>query len=220
MRFSGALVNKCLLVLIYVCFLLRYIASAVPLEIISTSSSWKNSDILSSSISCFYESEYYHLQYNAFASSSNEEQDLWVVLLLMLVIHGPIRFSPMVHTVIFQLAAQSDLSLYKREPYLSPLGGDTASAVPGDKMYILFKLINFDIDTNLDDSTNVNQRMVTINPLNCTDIVGGFQGYRQQFKGHFVHCFWKRIGLKRALEYMKFVFEIQDSTVDEIITYN
>jgi hypothetical protein len=82
---------------------------------------------------------------------------------------------------------------------------------------------NPDKGNTLDDSPNVKQRMVTINPK---DLIGrtflmDSEEDGQRFRARVVRAVVdKEEELKKGLEYMKFICEVLHSTVDEILTYN
>jgi hypothetical protein len=75
----------------------------------------------------------------------------------------------------------------------------------------------------LDDSPNVKQRMVTINPK---DLIGRtFQMDSKEDGQRFIArvvcaVVDKEEELKKRLENMKFICMVPNSTVDEILTYN
>jgi Reverse transcriptase (RNA-dependent DNA polymerase) len=127
------------------------------------------------------------------------------------------------NTVIFRSAVRSALSPDKRNQRLSPLGGETASNYLGDKMFIRSRSENPDKGNTLDDSPNVKQRMVTIDPK---DLIGrtflmDSEEDGQRFRARVVRAVVdKEEELKKGLEYMKFICEVPNSTVDEILTYN
>jgi hypothetical protein len=113
----------------------------------------------------------------------------------------------------------------KRNQRLPQLGGEATSNVLGEKIYILSKYPseNWELKS-LDGSPSVKRRrMVTIDP---NDLIGrtflkDCEEDGQRFRARVVRAVIdKEDELKKGSEYMKFIFEVPNSTVDEILTYN
>jgi hypothetical protein len=111
-----------------------------------------------------------------------------------------------------------------RNQRLPPVGGETASNFLGDKIFIRSKYPTENLElTSLDGGPSVKQRKVTIHPK---DLIGrtflkDSEEDGQRFRARFVRDVTdKEDELKKGSEYMKFICELPNSTVDEILTYN
>ena len=104
---------------------------------------------------------------------------------------------------------------------LSPLGGEISSNYLGDKIFIRSSKRPDDIE--LDSDPSVKRRMVTIDPK---DLIGrtflkNSEEDGQRFRAQVVRAVIdKEEDLKKGSEHMKFICEVPNSTVDEILTYN
>ena len=119
------------------------------------------------------------------------------------------------------------LSIQIRNQRLSPFGGETTSNYLGNKIFIRS---NFDIEKSSedpskldDDNPNVKRRMVTIDPK---DLIGrtflkDSEEDGQRFRARVVRAVVeKEEDRQKGSEYMKFICEVPNSSVDEILTYN
>jgi hypothetical protein len=90
-------------------------------------------------------------------------------------------------------------------------------------MYIRSKFPLDAAPNTVDGDPNVKQRMVTIDPK---DLIGrtflmDTEDDGQRFRARVVRAVIdKEEELKKGAEYMKFICEVPNSTVDEILTYN
>ena len=226
MNLSGAPANTWLLALIYVCLLLNHLASAAlgwktPQQVLTG----QRPDISPFLHFSFYEPVYYHAYSDSFPSASNEEQGWWVGIATHVGDVLTYKILNKHHKVIYRSAIRSALDPAKRNQRLSPLGGETASNYLGDKMFIRSTHTpeNFASSSLDDDDPNVKRRMVTIDPK---DLIGqtflkDSEEDGQRFRARVVRAIIdKEDEKKKGLEYMKFVCEVPNSTVDEILTYN
>jgi hypothetical protein len=229
LNLSGAPANTWLLALMYVCLLLNHLASEAlgwkpPLQVLTG----QTPDISQFLHFCFFEPVYYNAYNNTFPSASNEEQGWWVGVATHVGDALTYKILTKSHQVIYRSAIRSALDPAKRNQRLSPIGGETASNFLGDKIFIRS---NFDskVDTApeeamMDDvNQTVKRRMATIDPkdligrtfLKDTDKDG------QRFRARVVRVLVeKEEDLKKGPEYMKFICEVPNSNVDEILTYN
>jgi Reverse transcriptase (RNA-dependent DNA polymerase) len=227
MNLSGAPANTWLLALIYVCLLLNHLASAAlgwksPLQALTG----QRPDISKFLHFSFFEPVYYHSYSNSFPSESNEEQGWWVGIATHVGDELTYKVLTKNNKIIYRSAVRSALDPLKRNQRLSPLGGEIASNFIGDKLFIRS---NFDSEKSesdsqmVDCSPSVNRRMVTIDPK---DLIGrtflkDAEEDGQRFRVRIVRAVVeKEEDLKKGVEYMKFICEVPNSTVDEIFTYN
>ena len=123
--------------------------------------------------------------------------------------------------VIYRSAIRSALDPAKRNLRLSPLGGEISSNYLGDKIFIRSSKRPDDIE--LDSDPSVKRRMVTIDPK---DLIGrqflkDSEEDGQHFRARVVRAVIdKEEDLKKGSEHIKFICEVPNSTVDEILTYN
>ena len=123
--------------------------------------------------------------------------------------------------VIYRSAIRSALDPAKRNQRLSPLGGEISSNYLGDKIFIRSSKCPDDVE--LDSDPSVKRCMVTIDPK---DLIGrtflkDSEEDGQRFRARVVRAVIdKEEDLKKGSEHMKFICEVPNSTVDEILTYN
>jgi hypothetical protein len=227
MNLSGAPANTWLLALMYVCLLLNHLASAAlgwkpPLQVLTG----QTPDISKFLHFSFFEPVYYHAYSDNFPSASNEEQGWWVGIATHVGDALTYKILTKHNRIIYRSAVRSALDPAKRNQRLSPLGGETASNYLGDKMFIRTKLNfeNSELDLPLLDSDpSVERRMVTIDPK---DLIGrtflkDSEEDGQRFRARVVRAIVeKEEDLQKGPEYMRFICEVPNSTVDEIFTYN
>ena len=222
MNCSGAPANTWLLRLMYVCLLLNHLASAalhwIPPEQKLTGQTPDISKFLHFS---FYEPVYYHAYSDSFPSGSNEEQDWWVGIAINVGDALTYKVLTKSNKIIYRSAIRSALDPAKRNQRLSPLGGETASNYLGDKIFIRSSTCHEDVEAR--DGPSVQRQMVTIDPK---DLIGrtflkDAEDDGQRFRARVVRALVeKEDDLKKGSEYMKFICEVPNSTVDEILTYN
>jgi hypothetical protein len=156
---------------------------------------------------------------------SNEVQGWWVGIATHVGDALTYKILTKEHKVIYRSAIRSALDPAKRNQHLSPFGGDTSFNHHGDKIFIRSKAESpCDTSTLFDDSDpNVKRRMATIDPK---DLIGrtflkNSEGYGQLFRARVVRAVVdKEEDIKKGPEYMRFICEVPESTVDEIVTYN
>ena len=126
--------------------------------------------------------------------------------------------------IVYRSAIRSALDPAKRNQRLSPLGGETASNYLGDKIFIRSSKLQDDTElSSLDGDLSVKRRMVTIDPkeLIGRTFLKDSEEDGQRFRARVVRAVVdKEDDLKKGSEYMKFICEVPNSTVDEILTYN
>jgi hypothetical protein len=227
MNHSGAPANTWLLCLMYVCLLLNHLASAalywIPPEQKLTG---QTTDISKFMHFSFYEPVYYHSYSDTFPSGSNEKQGWWVGIATNVGDALTYKILTKEMKVIYRSAIRSALDPAKRNQRLSPLGGETASNYLGDKIFIRSSKREGD-DTelsSLDGDPSVRRRtMVTIDPkeLIGRTFLKDSEEDGQRFRARVVRAVVdKEEDLKKGTEYKKFICEVPNSTVDEILTYN
>jgi hypothetical protein len=222
MNNSGAPAYTWLLCLMYVCLLLNHLASAalnwIPPEQKLTGRTPDISKFLHFS---FYEPVYYHAYTDTFPSGSNEEQGWWVGIAMHVGDALTYKILTKHNKVIYRSAIRSALDPAKRNQRLSPLGGEISSNYLGDKIFIRSSQRQDDIE--LDSDPSIKRRMVTIDPK---DLIGrtflkDSEEDGQRFRARVVRAVIdKEEDLKKGSEHMKFICEVPNSTVDEILTYN
>ena len=118
--------------------------------------------------------------------------------------------------IIYRSAIRSALDPATRNQRLSPLGGETSSNHLGDKIFIRSSTRKDDVETV--DGPSVERRsMVTIDPK---DLIGrtflkDSEEDGQRFRDRVVRAIVdKEDNLKKGSEYMKFICEVPNSTVD------
>jgi hypothetical protein len=222
MNRSGAPANTWLLCLLYVCLLLNHLASAalhwIPPEQKLTG---RTPDISKFLHFTFYEPVYYHAYSDSFPSGSNEEQGWWVGIAINVGDALTYKVLTKSNKIIYRSAIRSALDPATRNQRLSPLGGETASNYLGDKIFIRSSTCQEDVEVR--DGPSVQRQMVTIDPK---DLIGrtflkDAEDDGQRFRARVVRAvIEKEDDLKKGSEYMKFICEVPNSTVDEILTYN
>jgi hypothetical protein len=141
----------------------------------------------------------------------------------MLAMHWPIRsLTSKIQPFFDQQFDQLCIQISATSIFL-PLERRRASNYLDDKMFSWSRSENLDKSTNLDDSPNVKERMATIGPK---DLIGrtllmGSKEDGQRFQARVVGAVvGKEERLKNGLEYMNYICEVPNSTVDDILTYN
>jgi hypothetical protein len=221
MNLSGAPANTWLLAMMYVCLLLNHLASSAlgwkcPQQVLTG----QTPDISKFLHFSFYEPVYYHSYSDAFPSASNEEQGWWVGIAIHVGDALTYKVLTKNNKVIYRSAIRSALDPAKRNQRLSPFGGETTSNYLGDTMFVRSKHPS---ESSLDGNPNVKRRMVTIDPK---DLIGrsflkDSEEDGQRFRARVVRAVIdKEDELKKGTEYMRFICEVPNSTVDEILTYN
>ena len=227
MNFSGAPANTWLLALTYVCLLLNHLASSTlqwksPLQVLTG----QQPDISKFLHFSFYEPVYYHTYSDHFPSVPNEEQGWWVGVAIHVGDALTYKILTKTHKVIYRSAIRSALDPAKRNLRLSPLGGETEFNTSGDKIFVRSNISTEAEDSDatlLNDGPSVKQRMITIDPK---DLIGRTflkesEVDGQRFRARIVRAIVENENnLKKGSEYMKFICEVPNSTVDEILTYN
>jgi hypothetical protein len=225
MNHSGAPANAWLLCLMYVCLLLNHLASAalnwIPTEQKLTGHTPDISKFMHFS---FYEPVYYHAYDNTYPSGSNEEQGWWVGIATSVGDALTYKILTKHKKIVYRSAICSALDPAKRNQHLSPLGGETASNYLGDKLFIRSSTRQADTDlSSLDGDPSVKRSMVTIDPkeLIGRTFLKDSEEDGQRFRARVVRAVVdNEDNLKQGSEYMKFICEVPNSTVDEILTYN
>ncbi|MFA9289401.1 MAG: reverse transcriptase domain-containing protein, partial [Weeksellaceae bacterium] len=222
MNHSGAPANTWLLCLMYVCILLNHLASAalnwIPPEQKLTG---RTADISKFLHFSFYEPVYYHEYKDKFPSGPAEAQGWWVGIATNVGDALTYKILTKTNKVIYRSAIRSALDPAKRNLRLSPLGGEISSNYLGDKIFIRSSKRPDDIE--LDSDPSVKRRMVTIDPK---DLIGrqflkDSEEDGQRFRARVVRAVIdKEEDLKKGSEHIKFICEVPNSTVDEILTYN
>ena len=227
MNLSGAPAYTWLLALMYVCLLLNHLASEAlgwkpPLQVLNG----QQPDISKFLHFSFFEPVYYHVYSNSFPSESNEEQGWWVGVATHVGDELTYKILTKNNKIIYRSAIRSALDPATRNQRLSPIGGETASNVRGETIFIRSKTEDKEPEgpTLLDDNPTVKRRrMVTIDPK---DLIGrtflkDAEEDGQRFRARVVRAIVEKDNdLKKGVEYMKFICEVPNSTADEIFTYN
>jgi hypothetical protein len=224
MNFSGAPANTWLLAMLYVCLLMNHLARAAlgwksPEQVLTG----QPRDISKFLHFSFYEPVYYNLYSNTFPSASNEEQGWWVGVATHVGDALTYKILTKQHKVIYRAAIRSVLDPAKRNHRLSPLGGETASTYLGDTIFVRSQSSPASNTDIVDEDPNLKKRTVTIDPK---DPIGRtFLKETEEDGQWFRACVVRAIidkddELKKGSEYMKFICEVPNSTVDEIFTYN
>ena len=163
---------------------------------------------------------------NSFPSESNEEQGWWVGVATHVGDELTYKILTKNNKIIYRSAIRSALDPATRNQRLSPIGGETASNVRGETLFIRSKTEDKEPEgpTLLDDNPTVKRRrMVTIDPK---DLIGrtflkDAEEDGQRFRARVVRAIVEKDNdLKKDVEYMKFICEVPNSTADEILTYN
>jgi Reverse transcriptase (RNA-dependent DNA polymerase) len=227
MNLSGAPAYTWLLALMYVCLLLNHLASEAlgwktPLQVLNG----QQPDISKFLHFSFFEPVYYHVYSNNFPSESNEEQGWWVGVATHVGDELTYKILTKNHKIIYRSAIRSALDPATRNQRLSPIGGETASNVRDETLFIRSKTEDNEPEGPmlLDDNPTVKRRrMVTIDPK---DLIGrtflkDAEEDGQRFRARVVRAIVeKEDDLKKGVEYMKFICEVPNATADEIFTYN
>jgi hypothetical protein len=215
-----------LLALMYVCILINHLASATlgwkpPLRVLTG----QTPDISAFLHFSFFDPVYYHAYSDTFPSTSNEAQGWWVGIATHVGDALTYKILIKEHKVIYRSATRSALDPAKRNQRLTPFGGETSFNHHGDKIFIRYKAESpCDMSALLDDSDpNVKHRMVTIDPK---DLIGrtflkDSEDDGQRICARVVRAvFDKEEAIKKVPENMRLIFEVPESSVDEILTYN
>jgi hypothetical protein len=174
----------------------------------------------------FFEPLYYHVYSNTYPSESNEEQGWLVGISTRVGDEFTYKILTKTNKIIYRSATRSALDPATRNRLLSPLGGEITSNQLDDKIFIRSKL-DFKISeldsTLLGGNPSVRRRMANIDPK---DLIGrkslkDTEEDGQRFRARVVRAVVeKEVGLKKVVEYMKFIYEVPESNVDEILSYN
>jgi hypothetical protein len=157
---------------------------------------------------------------------SNKEQGWWVGVATHVGDELTYKILTKNNKIIYHSDIRSALDPATRNQRLSPLGGETTSNVRGETLFIHSKIEDKENEGPmlLDDNPNVKRRrMVTIDPK---DLIGrtflkDAEEDGQRFRARVVRAIVeKENDVKKGVEYMKFIYEVPNSTADEIFTYN
>ena len=223
LNLSGAPANLWLLALVYVAVVLNHLASAAlgwksPLQVLTG----QTPDISPFLQFSFYEPVYYHAYTDHFPSESNEQQGWWVGIATHVGDALTYKVLTKKNTIIYRSVLRSAITPATRNKRLSPAAGEPTSNPIQDKTFVRanFNPVNDALD---DTDATVQRRMVTIDPK---DLIGrtflkDTEEDGQRFRARVVRAIVKnQEDLKTRPEYLKFICEVPNSDVDEILTYN